>query len=174
MILPAGVLRGSGGPPGCAASSQPLNWPRGTGAEGGRVTMPVPVPPHLDDHKRQLALQQEEEALADAVGGVPGLGSGKGGGWPRSDPAADTLQPDVADGHVSERLRQTKPPGRVAPRGEAPPGAQAGPAQRLPTLAGSDLCPRARMSPHLLDEPDDADGFLLAEGQRAGQAVELP
>lgn len=35
MILPAGVLRGSGGPPGCAASSQPLNWPRGTGAEGG-------------------------------------------------------------------------------------------------------------------------------------------
>lgn len=55
-----------------------------------------------------------------------------------------------------------------------PPGAQAGPAQQLPTLAGSDLCPPACASPYLLDEPDDADGLLLAEGQRAGQAVELP
>lgn len=51
----------------------------------------------LDDHKGQLALQQEEEALADAVGGMPGL----------------------------------------------------------------------------LDEPDDADGLLLAEAQGTGQAVEL-
>lgn len=34
------------------------------------------APPHLDDHESQLALQQEEEALADAVGGVPGLGTG--------------------------------------------------------------------------------------------------
>lgn len=36
------------------------------------------APPHLDDHESQLALQQEEEALADAVGGVPGLGTGGG------------------------------------------------------------------------------------------------
>lgn len=52
----------------------------------------------LDDHESQLALQQEEEALANAVGGVPSL----------------------------------------------------------------------------LNEPDDAYGLLLAKGQGAGQAVELP
>lgn len=34
-------------------------------------------PPHLDDHESQLALQQEEEALANAVGGVPSLGTGR-------------------------------------------------------------------------------------------------
>lgn len=27
---------------------------------------------------------------------------------------------------------------------------------------------------HLLNEPDDADGFFLAKGQGARQAVELP
>lgn len=92
-----------------------------------------PAPPHLDDHECQLALQQEEEALADAVGGVPGLGSGRGGGWPCSGPAAGMLQPDVADVHASERLGQTKPPGRAVRGGEAPPRAQEGPARRLPT-----------------------------------------
>lgn len=33
------------------------------------------APPHLDDHESQLTLQQEEEALANAIGGVPGLGT---------------------------------------------------------------------------------------------------
>ena len=109
--------------------------------------MPVPAPPYLDDHECQLALQQEEEALADAVGGVPGLGSGRGGGWPCSGPAADMLQPDVADVHASERPGQTKPPGRAARGGEAPPRAQEGPARNSPPPAGSDLCPGACLSP---------------------------
>ena len=47
-ILPAGVLRGSGGPSGCAASSQPLNWSQGTGAGGGGgVRCQCPCQPHL-------------------------------------------------------------------------------------------------------------------------------
>lgn len=39
----------------------------------GRGQCP-PGPAHLDDHEHQLALQQEEEALADAVGSVASLG----------------------------------------------------------------------------------------------------
>lgn len=55
--------------------------------------MPVLAPPHLDDHESQLALQQEEEALANAVGGMPSLGSGRGRLWSLSGPTADKLQP---------------------------------------------------------------------------------
>lgn len=35
--------------------------------------MPVQALAYLNDHKGQLALQQEEEALTDAIGGVPSL-----------------------------------------------------------------------------------------------------
>jgi hypothetical protein len=38
---------------------------------------------HLDDHEGQLALQQEEEALTDAIGGMPSLGTERGRLWPR-------------------------------------------------------------------------------------------
>lgn len=35
--------------------------------------MPVQSLAYLNDHKGQLALQQEEEALPDTIGGMPGL-----------------------------------------------------------------------------------------------------
>jgi hypothetical protein len=35
--------------------------------------MPVQSLAYLNDHEGQLALQQEEEALSDAVGSVPSL-----------------------------------------------------------------------------------------------------
>lgn len=47
---------------------------------------------HLDDHERQLALQQEEEALANAVSGMPSLGTGRDRLWPLSDPIAEKPQ----------------------------------------------------------------------------------
>lgn len=52
------------------------------GGAGGGGAMPVQAPPHLDDHESQLALQQEEEALANAIGGVPSLGTGRDRLWP--------------------------------------------------------------------------------------------
>lgn len=55
--------------------------------------MPVLAPPHLDDHESQLALQQEKEALANAVGGVPSLGTGRGRLGSLSGPTADKLRP---------------------------------------------------------------------------------
>jgi hypothetical protein len=44
---------------------------------------------------------------------------------------------------------------------------------RLPQVDPAPF-PHPLPEPHLLNEPDDADGLLLAEGQGAGQAVELP
>lgn len=35
--------------------------------------MPVQTMAYLNDHKGQLALQQEEEALTDAIGSMPSL-----------------------------------------------------------------------------------------------------
>lgn len=49
-------------------------------------------------------------------------------------------------------------------------GTQMDPGSHSPPQVGPAPLP---MSPNLLDEPDDADGLLLAKGQRAGQAVEL-
>lgn len=59
--------------------------------------------------------------------------------------------------------------------GNQPLGAQTDPVSLLPTPRSPPFpacC--ASPSPHLLNEPDDADGLLLAKGQGAGQAVELP
>lgn len=58
-----------------------LNCPLSEAA-GGEGAMPVLAPPHLDDHESQLALQQEEEALANAIGGVPSLGTRRDRLWP--------------------------------------------------------------------------------------------
>lgn len=57
-----------------------FSWPLSEGASGTGV-MPVRAPPHLDDHESQLALQQEEEALTDAIGGVPSLGTKRDRLW---------------------------------------------------------------------------------------------
>lgn len=49
------------------------------------------------------------------------------------------------------------------------------PMSLLPTLGSPRTpAPSTCPCPHLLDKPDDADGLLLAEGQGAGQTVELP
>lgn len=74
------------------ASRLRLYWPLSAGV-GGEARWPQLAPPHLDDHKSQLALQQEEEALANAIGGVPSLGTRRDRLWLLSGPAADKLQP---------------------------------------------------------------------------------
>lgn len=137
--------------------------------------VPVQAPAHLDDHQGQLALQQEEEALSNAVGGVPRLGTGRDRLWPGLQLTNLSQEPDAPDAPAREGWRQMKPPGRASLGGKSAPGSPDGSGVPLPhTTWHPHPCPLHLPSPHLLNEPDDADGLLLAKGQGAGEAVELP
>lgn len=135
--------------------------------------MPVPAPPHLDDHQSQLALQQEEEALANAVGGVPSLGTGRDRLWPGLQLTDLSQEPDAPDAPARKGWRQITVPGKGSLAGTSAPGSPGGACVTIPHPMQAPR-PTAFPSPHLLNEPDDADGLFLAKCQGAGQAVELP
>lgn len=91
-----------------APNSQPdLEWRSGWGG-------PVPgqASAHLDDHKRQLALQQEEEALSNAVGGVPRLGTGRDRVWPGLQLTNLSQEPDAPEAPARKGWRPVSLSGR--------------------------------------------------------------
>lgn len=99
--------------------------------------MPMQTPPHLDDHESQLALQQEEEALANAVGGVPSLGTRRDRLWPGLQPTNLSPEPDAPDAPARKGWGQIKLPGKASLGGQSALGGPDRSRVTIPHSAGS-------------------------------------